>query len=63
MLNELVEKIEVYHSVKTNGVQTQNITIHFNCIGSIEIPDEINLELPEISLNTRKGVAVSYTSK
>jgi site-specific DNA recombinase len=60
MLNELIEKIEVYHSEKKNGVQTQNITIHYNCIGSIEIPEDVPLEFPDITLPTRRGVAVTY---
>ncbi len=61
VLNELIEKIEVYHSEKKNGVQTQNITIHYNCVGSIEIPKDVPLELPQITLPTRRGVAVTYT--
>lgn len=60
MLNELIEKIEVYHSEKKNGVQTQNITIHYNCVGSIEIPEDVPLEFPDITLPTRRGVAVTY---
>lgn len=60
MLNDLIDKIEIYHAQKVDGVKTQNITIHFNCVGSIEIPDSVPLELPDIILPTRKGVSVAY---
>ena len=60
MLNELVDYIEVYHAEIIDGVKTQEITIYYNCIGSIEIPDELPINAPEIVLQTRKGVSVSY---
>ncbi len=50
MLNELIERIEVFHAEIIDGVKTQKLIIHFNCIGRIGIPDDIPLELPEITL-------------
>ena len=38
MLNELVEKIEVYHAEKIDGVWEQRLLIHYNCVGEITIP-------------------------
>ena len=58
MLNELIEKIEVYHAQKVDGRWEQRLTIHYNCIGPIHIPDI--LPHPEVSVNTRKGVVVNY---
>lgn len=63
MLNELIDHIEVYHAEIIDGVKTQKINIFYNCIGSIDIPDELPIDTPEITLHTRKGVAVSYQSK
>ena len=60
MLNELIEKIEVHQAVKVNGVWEQRLTIHYNCIGAIDIPDVLPLPYPKVSVNTRKGVVVSY---
>ncbi|MFR8780691.1 MAG: DUF4368 domain-containing protein [Oscillospiraceae bacterium] len=37
MLNELVEKIEVFNAEKVNGVWEQRLRIHYNCVGTIEI--------------------------
>lgn len=37
MLNELIEKIEVHQSEKIDGKTVQRLTIHYNCIGVIEI--------------------------
>lgn len=60
MLNELVEKIEVFNAEKIDGVWEQRLRIHYNCVGVIEIPDLIPLPAPEVSVNTRKGVVVNY---
>jgi len=61
-LNELIERVEVHQTEKIDGVHHQKLTIHYNCIGSIEIPDVLPLPLPEVMVNTRKGVAVSYSN-
>ena len=60
MLNELIEKIEVFNAEKIDGVWEQRLRIHYNCVGVIEIPDLIPLPAPEVSINTRKGVVVNY---
>ena len=60
MLNELVEKIEVFNAEKIDGVWEQRLRIHYNCIGTIEIPTVLPLPIPEVSVNTRKGVVVNY---
>ncbi|MGI6014564.1 MAG: recombinase family protein [Oscillospiraceae bacterium] len=60
MLNELVERIEVHQAEKVNGVWEQRLTIRYNCIGAIDIPDVLPLPYPEVSVNTRKGVIVNY---
>jgi hypothetical protein len=59
MLNELIERIEVCQSEKINGVHVQRLYIHYNCIGAIEIPD--NLPIPNITMQTRRGVSVTYS--
>ena len=60
MLNELVEKIEVFNAEKIDGVWEQRLHIHYNCVGTIEIPTVLPLPIPEVSVNTRKGVVVNY---
>lgn len=60
MLNELIDHIEVHQAEKVNGEYFQKLTIHYNCIGSIAIPDVLPLPMPEITVNTRKGVYVNY---
>ena len=59
MLNELIEKIEVFNAEKIDGVWEQRLRIHYNCVGGIEIPELIPLPAPEVSVNTRKGVVVN----
>ena len=60
MLNELIEKIEVFNAEKIAGVWEQRLRIHYNCVGTIEIPTVLPLPIPEVSVNTRKGVVVNY---
>mgnify|MGYP000509210832 FL=1 len=60
MLNELVEKIEVFNAERIDGVWEQRLRIHYNCVGTIEIPTVLPLPIPEVSVNTRKGVVVNY---
>lgn len=43
------------------GILTpQRLYIHCNCVGTIEIPSALPLLTPDVSVNTRKGVVVSY---
>ena len=60
MLNELIEKIEVFNAEKIDGVWEQRLRNHYNCVGTIEIPTVLPLPIPEVSVNTRKGVVVNY---
>ena len=60
MLNELIEKIEVHQSEKIDGKTVQQLTIHYNCIGNIEIPDLEKLPENNVSVHTRQGVDVHY---
>lgn len=60
MLNELIEKIEVHQAEKIDGVWEQKLTIHYNCVGAIFIPDTDSLPIPDVTVNTRRGVFVTY---
>ena len=62
MLNELVEKIEVYNAAKIDGEWVQRLRIHYSCVGEMNIPNEPALPIPAVTVNTRKGVFVSYTT-
>ena len=60
MVRELIEHIEVHHTEIIDGVKTQKIVIYYNCIGAIEIPEDIPIPEAEITMQTRKGVEVTY---
>lgn len=62
MLNELIDKIEVYHAEKIDGKKVQRLKIHYNCIGAIEIPDFEKLPQNNVQIHTRQGVDVHYTA-
>ena len=62
MLNELVEKIEVYNAEKIDGEWVQRLRIHYNCVGEMNIPNEPALPIPAVTVNTGKCVFVSYTT-
>jgi DNA invertase Pin-like site-specific DNA recombinase len=61
MLNELIEKIEVFQAEKCPNEHHQRLRIHYNCVGTMEIPDIPTLAEPEIRIETRKGVAINYS--
>jgi hypothetical protein len=63
MLSELIEKIEVYHAEKTDGLTVQRLNIYYNFVGDIELPEFA--EQPEVTakIHTRKGVDVVYSPK
>ena len=60
IMNELIDYIEVYHAEQGNGVRTQKLNIHYNCIGSITIPETVNIPNVEVTINTRRGVDLTY---
>lgn len=60
ILTELIDHIDVHEPQMVNGSRIQRIVIYYNCIGAIEIPDEVAIPLPQISVNTRRGVTVTY---
>lgn len=60
MVSELIDHIDVYHAEKEDGVTTQRVTIHYNCIGAFEVPDRRKIPESDILMETRTGVAVNY---
>lgn len=60
MLNELIQRIDIHQAEKIDGTWVQKITIHYNCIGVISLPAELAPPTPDITVNTRKGVYISY---
>lgn len=60
MVGELIDHIDVYHAEKQDGVTTQRVVIHYNCIGAFDVPDRRKIPEADIIMETRKGVAVSY---
>ena len=61
MVAELIDHIEVYHAEKQDGITNQRIVIHYNCIGAFDVPDRRKIPEADIIMETRKGVALSYT--
>ncbi len=62
MVTELIDHIDVYHAEKQeDGTTTQQVVIHYNCIGAFEVPDRKDIPEVDVLMETRKGVAVSYT--
>lgn len=56
ILNELIEKIEVFAVQGKGKNRTQRIVIHYRFVGPLNIPKEAE----NYTLNSRKGVAVEY---
>lgn len=62
MVNELIDHIEVNQAEKVDGVWEQRLTIHYNVVGPVSIPEDLPLPVPEITVNTRQGVWVNYAA-
>ena len=59
ILNELDEgRLRV--AEKINGEWVQKLTIYYNCVGALLIPDTPSMPVPDVTVNTRRGVYVSY---
>jgi len=61
MVTELINHIDVYHAERVNGEITQEVKIYYNCIGAFEVPDRESIPELEVLIETRKGVALSYS--
>lgn len=61
ILREFVEKIVVHHRQRIDGVDVQKIEIYYNCVGQLNLPEKPALPETDILINTRKGVALSYS--
>jgi hypothetical protein len=61
ILREFVDKIIVHHRQRIDGVDVQKVEILYNCVDAIEVPDMKNIPQTELSLQTRKGVALCYS--
>ncbi|MEG2989313.1 MAG: DUF4368 domain-containing protein, partial [Oscillospiraceae bacterium] len=62
MVTELIDHIDVYHAEKDgDGITTQRVDIHYNCIGVFAVPDRKNIPEVDVLMETRKGVAVCYS--
>lgn len=61
MVVELIDHIDVYHAKKADGVKTQEIKIHYHCIGPFDVPDLENIPELQIYMKTRKGVVLNYS--
>jgi hypothetical protein len=60
MLNELIERIEVNQCEKVDGVISQNVVIHYHCIGAFDVPDWDSIPDFDIYVEPRKGVVMNY---
>jgi hypothetical protein len=62
IVNELVEKVVVHQAQGTGKNRTQELEIHYNFVGVLNVP-EVE-ELPNsIVIDTRQGVAVEYITR
>jgi len=60
ILNELVEKIEIFQSEKLEGKIVQKIRVHYNFIGAMDIPRLKQIPDIDVKIHTRQGVDVIY---
>ena len=61
VLQELIDKIEVFPIEGTGKNRTQMLVIHYRFVGYVEIPGVSRRQ--HIKADTRKGVAVEYLTE
>jgi len=61
MVTELIDHIDVYHAEQVDGEISQRVVVYYHCIGAFEVPDWKESPAIDILIETRKGVALSYT--
>lgn len=59
ILHELVEHIDVYHIQGKGKDRTQRIVIHYNFIGTLDLP-QVEEYPDNVVLDSRQGVAIEY---
>lgn len=62
ILNELVEKIVAYQAEGTGKGRTQRLEIHYNFIGTLDMPEVACLP-QSMMIDTGQGVAVEYITR
>ena len=62
IVNELVEKIVVHQAQGTGKDRTQELEIHYNFVGVLEVP-EVAAVPYSVVIDTRQGVAVEYITR
>ena len=62
ILNELVEKIVVHQAQGTGKNKTQELEIHYNFVGVLNMPDVAAVP-SSVMVDTRQGVAVEYITR
>jgi hypothetical protein len=61
LVREFVDHIVVHHAEKVGKEKVQRIEIYYKCIGEFKAPDKEDLPNPQITVDTRKGIAVRYS--
>jgi len=62
IVNELVEKIVVHQAQGVGKNRTQQLDIHYNFVGVLDVPEVAALP-SSIMIDTRQGVAVEYITR
>jgi len=62
IVNELVEKIVVHQAQGVRKNRTQQLDIHYNFVGVLDVPEVAALP-SSIMIDTRQGVAVEYITR
>ena len=63
MVTELIDHIDVCHAKQIDGLKTQEVKIHYNCIGAFEVPAWESIPELVVYMTMRKGVALSFSPK
>lgn len=61
LINRLIDHIVIHQAVRKEGRWQQRIDIFYSFVGEVKLPVTPETPMPEVSLNTRKGVVLDYS--
>ena len=53
--------MSIISQLSCDDITNQCVDIHYNCISAFDVPDYRKIPEADIIMETRKGVALSYT--
>lgn len=55
IVGSFIQQIDVWHTEKQRKARRQKLPIHFNCVGSLELPEHKDMPKTQIKMDIRRS--------